>query len=133
MFERYTEKARRVVFFARYEASQFGSPYIESEQLAPGNRPGRQSTNQSVFALRDNIHSTASGEPDHYTGEDFYFCRPSSEHRIEKCVGVCGRGSGAPRPQIYRHGASAAWLVARGKMLGRTDVDGTGCTVEPGP
>jgi ATP-dependent Clp protease ATP-binding subunit ClpC len=30
MFERYTEKARRVIFFARYEASQFGSPYIES-------------------------------------------------------------------------------------------------------
>src|SRR6478672_3836332 len=29
MFERYTEKARRVIFFARYEASQFGSPYIE--------------------------------------------------------------------------------------------------------
>jgi ATP-dependent Clp protease ATP-binding subunit ClpC len=29
MFERYTEKARRVIFFARYEASQLGSPYIE--------------------------------------------------------------------------------------------------------
>ena len=24
MFERYTERARRVIFFARYEASQFG-------------------------------------------------------------------------------------------------------------
>src|SRR5216683_2332041 len=33
MFERYTEKARRVIFFARYEASQFGSPYIETEHL----------------------------------------------------------------------------------------------------
>jgi len=33
MFERYTEKARRVIFFARYEASQFGSPDIESEFL----------------------------------------------------------------------------------------------------
>ncbi len=31
MFERYTEKARRAIFFARYEASQSGSPYIESE------------------------------------------------------------------------------------------------------
>ena len=36
MFERYTEKARRVIFFARYEASQFGSPYIESEFLLLG-------------------------------------------------------------------------------------------------
>jgi len=36
MFERYTEKARRVIFFGRYEASQFGSPYIESEHLLLG-------------------------------------------------------------------------------------------------
>ena len=35
-FERYTEKARRVIFFARYEASQFGSPYIETEHLLLG-------------------------------------------------------------------------------------------------
>ena len=36
MFERYTEKTRRVVFFARYEASLFGSPYIETEHLLLG-------------------------------------------------------------------------------------------------
>ena len=36
MFERYTEKARRVIFFSRYEASQLGSPYIESEHLLLG-------------------------------------------------------------------------------------------------
>jgi ATP-dependent Clp protease ATP-binding subunit ClpC len=36
MFERYTEKARRVIFFARYEASQFGSQYIEAEHLLLG-------------------------------------------------------------------------------------------------
>src|SRR5262249_47847692 len=36
MFERYTEKARRVVFFARYEASQYGSPTIESEHFLLG-------------------------------------------------------------------------------------------------
>ncbi|HEV7968690.1 MAG TPA: ATP-dependent Clp protease ATP-binding subunit [Candidatus Acidoferrales bacterium] len=36
MFERYTEKARRVIFFARYEASQYGSPYIETEHLLLG-------------------------------------------------------------------------------------------------
>jgi hypothetical protein len=34
MFERYTEKARHTIFFARYEASQFGSPYIEAEDTA---------------------------------------------------------------------------------------------------
>ncbi len=36
MFEKYTEKARRVIFFARYEASQFGSQYIETEHLLLG-------------------------------------------------------------------------------------------------
>ncbi len=36
MFERYTEKARRVIFFARYEASNYGSCYIESEHLLLG-------------------------------------------------------------------------------------------------
>jgi Clp amino terminal domain, pathogenicity island component len=36
MFERYTEKARRVIFFARYEASQYGSPAIETEHILLG-------------------------------------------------------------------------------------------------
>jgi hypothetical protein len=33
MFERFTQKARRVIFFGRYETSQFGSEFIESEHL----------------------------------------------------------------------------------------------------
>src|SRR5262245_41298326 len=36
MFERYTERARRVIFFARYEAAQLGSRTIESEHLLLG-------------------------------------------------------------------------------------------------
>jgi ATP-dependent Clp protease ATP-binding subunit ClpC len=36
MFERYTEKARRVIFFARYEASQLGCGTIETEHLLLG-------------------------------------------------------------------------------------------------
>jgi hypothetical protein len=36
MFERYTESARRVIFFARYEASVYGSPHIETEHLLLG-------------------------------------------------------------------------------------------------
>lgn len=36
MFELYTEKARRVIFYARYEASQLGSPYVETEHLLLG-------------------------------------------------------------------------------------------------
>src|SRR6516164_5018428 len=36
MFERYTERARRVVFFARYEASQFGCSLIDIDHLLLG-------------------------------------------------------------------------------------------------
>jgi hypothetical protein len=36
MFERLTESARRAVFFARYEASQYGSTCIETEHLLLG-------------------------------------------------------------------------------------------------
>jgi ATP-dependent Clp protease ATP-binding subunit ClpA len=43
MFERYTEKARRAVFFARYEASQLGSPFIGAEHILLG-------------VLRENLH-----------------------------------------------------------------------------
>lgn len=36
LFERFTEKARRIIFFARYEASKFASKLIESEHLLLG-------------------------------------------------------------------------------------------------
>jgi ATP-dependent Clp protease ATP-binding subunit ClpC len=36
MFERYTESARRVLFFARYEVSQLGATSIESEHVLLG-------------------------------------------------------------------------------------------------
>jgi hypothetical protein len=36
MFERYTESSRRVIFFARYEASNYGTRYIETEHLLLG-------------------------------------------------------------------------------------------------
>jgi ATP-dependent Clp protease ATP-binding subunit ClpC len=36
MFESYTEKARRTLYFARSEASEFGSPCIETQHLLLG-------------------------------------------------------------------------------------------------
>src|SRR4030095_16852112 len=36
MFERYTEKARRVIFFSRKEASKFGASQIEAEHILLG-------------------------------------------------------------------------------------------------
>jgi hypothetical protein len=36
MFDRFTEPARRAIFFARYEAGSFGSPFIDTEHLLLG-------------------------------------------------------------------------------------------------
>src|SRR5262249_17722707 len=36
MFERFTEKARRVIFFARYEASQFGASGVDADHILLG-------------------------------------------------------------------------------------------------
>ncbi len=50
MFERYTERARRVLFFARYEASQLGNITIETEHLLLGLiREGKGLTSR-IFA-----------------------------------------------------------------------------------
>jgi hypothetical protein len=64
MFERYKEKARGLVFFARYEASQFGSPYIETEHLLLGLlREDKALTNRflrsyaSVESIRRNLEN----------------------------------------------------------------------------
>lgn len=50
MFERYTERARRVLFFSRYEATLFGAASIEPEHLLLGLiREGKGGTSR-VFA-----------------------------------------------------------------------------------
>jgi ATP-dependent Clp protease ATP-binding subunit ClpA len=63
MFEKYTEKARRVIFFARFEASQFGSPYIETEHLLLGIlREDKALTNRASSAVvgRDQLKVVVS-------------------------------------------------------------------------
>jgi ATP-dependent Clp protease ATP-binding subunit ClpC len=67
MFERYTESARRVIFFGRYEASQFGSPYIETEHLLLGLlRQDKALTNRilrshaSVESIRKQIEANTT-------------------------------------------------------------------------
>src|SRR3990170_4948726 len=50
MFERYTERARRVLFFARYEASQLGSISIETEPPLLGLTRGGRGLTSRIFA-----------------------------------------------------------------------------------
>jgi hypothetical protein len=55
VFERYTEKARRVIFFGRYEASQFGAPQIDTEHLLLG--VVREDKSIDAEAIRSRIES----------------------------------------------------------------------------
>lgn len=55
MFERYTEKARRVIFFARYEALQYGSPVISPEHILLGLMREDKTISSRYFPFRHNL------------------------------------------------------------------------------
>jgi hypothetical protein len=57
MFERYTEKARRAIFFARYEASQYGNPHIDFEALfVPySKKNARYTIEETVVSSNDHL------------------------------------------------------------------------------
>ena len=52
MFERYTEKARRVIFFASYEALQYGSQVISPEHILLGLIREDKTMSSRFFAFR---------------------------------------------------------------------------------
>ncbi len=52
MFERYTERSRRVIFFARYEALQYGSPVIAPEHILLGLMREDKTIAARFFPLR---------------------------------------------------------------------------------
>ncbi|MDQ2746589.1 MAG: ATP-dependent Clp protease ATP-binding subunit [Acidobacteriota bacterium] len=55
MFERYTEKARRVIFFARYEALQYGSQVISPEHILLGLMREDKTIAARYFPFRNNL------------------------------------------------------------------------------
>lgn len=55
MFERYTEKARRVIFFARYEALQYGSQVISPEHILLGLMREDKTISARYFPYRNTL------------------------------------------------------------------------------
>ncbi len=55
MFERYTERSRRVIFFARYEALQYGSPVIAPEHILLGLMREDKTIAVRYFPLRHSM------------------------------------------------------------------------------
>ena len=119
MFERYTEKARRVIFFARYEASQFGSPYIETEHLLLGLiREDKALANRflrshaAVESIRKQIEAHTTIREKVSTSVDL----PLS-HECKRVLAYAAEEAEAVVAQVHRHGAFAARSFARRKML----------------
>jgi len=71
MFERFTEGARRVVFYARYEASQYGSRSIEPEHLLLGLMRERASFLKGRLSLDPVTNLRLEIEPILKTGPRF--------------------------------------------------------------
>lgn len=57
MFERYREDARRAIFFARWEAQQSGSPYIEPIHLLLGLTHDADSKANQLFGLSAHVEN----------------------------------------------------------------------------
>jgi ATP-dependent Clp protease ATP-binding subunit ClpC len=77
MFERYTEPARRLIFFAKYEAANMQSPFVEPEHLLLGllrqehalaerllHTDSALSTMREKIKARQMVSQTNSSSPD---------------------------------------------------------------------
>src|SRR5215204_5646384 len=106
MFERYTERSRRVIFFARYEALQYGSPVIASEHvllgllredktLAPRYFPGRRGLSvdsvrkevEERIVLRDRIPQSAELHLAPETKRILFYASEESRHLKSRHIG----------------------------------------------
>ena len=125
MFERYTESARRALFFARYEVSQLGATSIEAEHLLLGVSRAASGVVARVLSDAGLVHRDAAPRD----------CRESrrSRERISTSVEIpfsrvdaaraafCGRGGGSPGARLHRGRAPAARRAAGGRPRGRAD------------
>jgi len=129
MFERYTEKARRVIFFARYEASQFGSPYIETEHLLLGLlREDKALTNRflrshaSVESIRKQIegHTTIREKVSTSAQVRGAVTPERTEKRAFLVDAVSGRAPHcywAGRRRARHPQSNAAWVAGPGRIF----------------
>ncbi len=124
MFERYTERARRVLFFARYEATQLGSTSIETEHLLLGLiREGKGLTSR-IFARSHLSLESIRKEIEGRTGlprEGLDVGRDSLQRGDEARPAVRRRGSRPAAAHLHRHRTPAARHPARGAVGRRVD------------
>jgi Clp amino terminal domain, pathogenicity island component len=124
MFQRYTEKARRVIFFARYEAGQYGSPYIEREHLLLGFlREDRVLVKR--FLGGGEVETTIRAEVEKHIPPRERICNirggPTYRGFQESLAPGGGRGRPAWSP-ARRNGTPVVRSAACGRLAGRSDL-----------
>jgi len=119
MFERYTEKATRTIFFARYEASQFGSSYIEPEYLLLGLlRENKELVNRflrshaAVESIRRQIESHTAPQEKVSTSLDL----PLS-HECKRVLIYMGRRNLNGSTRNTSAPTTCCWVGARGGVF----------------
>jgi ATP-dependent Clp protease ATP-binding subunit ClpA len=102
MFERYTERARRVIFFARYEAAQFGSTTIKSEHLLLGLiRENENLTNRFL-----GNHSSIESIRKEIEGRTIFRDRVSTALDLpmsNECKRICAYAAEETERLLHRH------------------------------
>jgi ATP-dependent Clp protease ATP-binding subunit ClpC len=150
MFERYTEKARRVIFFARYEASQFGAHAIEAEHILLGLLRDDKQLVQLLFlrptstvkAIRDEIEAATPPENKVSASVDLplsvtakrvlSYAAAESDRLGDRHIGtehlmlglLCEDGSLASR-LLVEHGVTAEKIIAAANGAARTPQENT--------
>jgi hypothetical protein len=114
MFERYTEKARRVIFFARYEASQYGSAYIETEHLLLGLVREDQPL-LKVLLKEENIGGNVRSEIERHITRQRMTSTSVEIPLTSECKKVLNLASDEARTLSHRHVGTAHLLLG---MLG---------------
>jgi len=134
MFEKYTETARRVIFFGRYEASQVGSAYIEPEHLLLGvlredkvllnrflrSRAALESLRREIEG-RLTVRASTSTSPDLPLSESgkrvLAFAAEEAERLVHKHIGTEHLLLG-----LLREEKSIAAVILRGRGLRLTSI-----------
>ncbi len=117
MFERYTEHARRVIFFGRYETSQFrfqgdraGAFFWSVSRLDPGLM------SRIVPGTTGETGSATNPARDSPAFENLHGRRPAAVAASKACSGVRSRRSRADESFAYRRRTLASGLAERAEL-----------------
>ena len=129
MFERYTERARRVLFFARYEAEPAREHFHRNRAPAAGTDPRGQGSHQPhlrPIAPVPREHPQGNRGADGVPREGLDLGRDPLQRGNQARPAVCRRRSGSTAAQLHRHRAPAARHPPRGALGRGDDPDGKG-------